>query len=200
MELDDLDVKILTLLQKDARASYKKIAEELGVSTPTVRNRINSLTNLGVIKRFTAIISDELIGGVASIILVDADPSRLKEISREISAFPEAREVYRTAGDFELVAKLFLDDMDALEEFLTKKLGRVEGIKKIKNYLVIKGAKEEDKVLIKTKKRIILKCEFCVCEIPHEPHTITMDGKEHYFCCTHCAKAYKTELEIAHEP
>ncbi|MFQ5815046.1 MAG: Lrp/AsnC ligand binding domain-containing protein [Candidatus Hydrothermarchaeaceae archaeon] len=199
MELDDLDVKILTLLQKDARASYKEMAGKLGVSTPTIRNRINSLTNLGVIRRFTTIISDELIGGVTSIVLIDADSSMLEEISKEISDFPEVREVYRTAGDFELVAKLFLDDMDALEEFLTKKLGKVDGIRKIRNYLVIKGAKEEDKVLIKTKKRIILKCEFCVCEIPHEPHTIKVDDKEHYFCCAHCAKAYKTGLEIAHE-
>jgi len=195
MELDDIDVKILSLLQKDARMPYKKIAEELGVSTPTARNRINSLTSLGVIKKFTAVIDDKLIGGVTSIILIDADPSRLDEISKEVSAFPEVREIYHTAGDFELVAKIFLDDMDSLEEFLTKKLGKVEGIKKIRNYLVIKEAKEEGKVLIKTKKRIIMKCEFCVCEIPHEAHTLTLDGTEHYFCCEHCAKAYKTREE-----
>ncbi len=195
MELDDLDVKILTLLQKDARISYKKIADELGTSTPTIRNRINGLKNLGVIKRFTTVIDDRLIGGVTSIILMDADPGRIEEISKEISAFQEVREVFHTAGDFELVAKLFLDDMASLEEFLTKNLGKVEGIKKIRNYVVIKGAKEEVKILIKTKKRIILKCEFCVCEIPHEPHTITIDGREHYFCCEHCARAYRASAE-----
>ncbi|MEE9594936.1 MAG: AsnC family transcriptional regulator [Candidatus Hydrothermarchaeales archaeon] len=198
MELDDLDVKILGLLQKDARISYKKLAEELGVSTPTIRNRINNLTSLGVVKRFTTIIDDKLTGGVTSIILLDADPSKLEEISKEISAFQEVREVYHTAGDFEIVAKLFLDDMDTLEEFLTKKIGKVEGIKKIRNYLVIKEAKEEEKVLIKTKKRIILKCEFCICEIPHDPHTLTLDGNNHYFCCEHCAKAYKSGIKAIH--
>ncbi len=89
---------------------------------------------------------------MTSIILIEADPSRLDEISKEISTFNEVREVYHTAGDFELTAKLFLDDMNALEEFLTKKLGKVEGIKKFKNYLVMKETKEENKVLIKTKK------------------------------------------------
>lgn len=197
MELDDLDVKILNILQKDARTSFKKIAEELGISTPTVRSRINSLVDLGIIKRFTTIIADQLIGGVTSIILIDADPSRLEEISKDMSALPEVREVYHTAGDFELAAKLYLNDMDALEEFLSKKLGKVEGIKKIRNYLVIKEAKEEEKVLVSTKKRIILKCEFCVCEIPHEPHVISIEGKEHYFCCEHCAKAYRARM-VAH--
>lgn len=186
-----MDVKILTLLQKDARASYKKIAEELGISIPTARNRIQGLKALGVIKRFSIVIDDRMIGGVTSIVMIEADPGKLEDISKEVAGFEEVREVYHISGEFELAVKLFLDDMDALEEFLTKKLGRVEGIKKIRNYLVIKQAKEEDKVLIKSKKRIIMKCEFCVCEIPHDPHILKIEGKEHYFCCEHCAKAFK---------
>ncbi len=195
MELDDLDIKILGILQNDARTSYKKIAEELEISTPTVRNRILSLSKLGVVKRFTTIIDEQMVGGVTSIILIDTDPGRIEVVSEEISSLDEVREVYHTAGDFEIVAKLFIDDMNALEELLTKKLGKIEGIKKIRNYLVIKSAKEENKAIVKSKKRLILKCEFCVCEIAHEPHTITLEGKEHYFCCAHCAKAYKGGIE-----
>lgn len=190
MELDDLDVRILSLLQRDARTPYKKMAEELGITTPTVRKRIKDLFNLGVIRRFTTVLNDEKLGGITSITLIEVEPKRLDKTTEEISGFDEVREVYLTAGDFEVAAKVFVDDMDALEEFLTKKLGKVEGVRKIRNHLVIKSAKEEEKVLIKSKRRIILKCEFCVCEIPHEPHIRIVDGEEHYFCCEHCAKAY----------
>jgi hypothetical protein len=86
--------------------------------------------------------------------------------------------------------KVFVDSFDALEDILTREIGKIDGVRKYRSYPVISSPKEEEKVRVGSKRRIILKCEFCVCEIPHEPHIKVIDGKEHYFCCEKCAEAF----------
>lgn len=55
-ELDDTDIRIVTSLQQDGRKSFRQIARELGISTPTVQTRYKRLVNIGLIKSISPII------------------------------------------------------------------------------------------------------------------------------------------------
>ena len=63
MTLDEIDSKILRILLEDARAPISKIAEELGLSRPTVRKRLRRLIESGIIKGFSVVIDENLLKG-----------------------------------------------------------------------------------------------------------------------------------------
>ena len=94
MKLDKTDVKILTLLQRDARKSFREIAKELEISTPTISNKINSLENVGVIKGYGADIDTESLGETSIILLVKCSPSDLNDVAKQLEDLENVTEVY----------------------------------------------------------------------------------------------------------
>ena len=75
--IDEVDRKILNRLLDNSRVSYRKIAEEIGVSEATVFLRVKKLLEKGVIKRFTVELSPERIGkGLTAFVLIKAEPQK----------------------------------------------------------------------------------------------------------------------------
>ena len=70
MKLDKTDVKILNVLQKDARKSFREIAKELDISTPTISNKINILENVKVIRGYQADVSADSLGETSIILII----------------------------------------------------------------------------------------------------------------------------------
>ena len=84
VKIDSTDREILKMLQEDARVAFKRIAEKIGVSEATVFVRVKKLRKKGVIKRFTALVSPELLGkNLTAFVLINTEPkSSLSLISR----------------------------------------------------------------------------------------------------------------------
>jgi Lrp/AsnC family transcriptional regulator for asnA, asnC and gidA len=128
MSLDILDLKIVKCLTDDARSTYKKIAEEAGVSEATVKNRIDKLMEEGIIKKFTVIMDYHKLGrAIKAFIGLKIQPAKLQEIVEDIQKNPDVHVLYRTSGDVDLLIEVIFEQMEDLNKFLEKELA-LDGI------------------------------------------------------------------------
>lgn len=106
--MDDTDVKILKRLLNDARMSSRRLAEEIGVSPPTVLARVDKLEKEGIIKSYSAIMDHEKLGyDLTAIINITATKGKIVDLEKQIAKFPNVCAVYDTTGvtDMTIIAK-----------------------------------------------------------------------------------------------
>ena len=106
--MDETDVKILMRLLYDARMSYRKLAEEIGVSPPTVLARVDKLEKEGIIKSYSAMLDHEKLGyDLTAIIDITATKGKIVDLEKQIAKFPTVCAVYDTTGvtDMTIIAK-----------------------------------------------------------------------------------------------
>ncbi|WP_267639392.1 Lrp/AsnC family transcriptional regulator [Haloarchaeobius amylolyticus] len=97
-DLDDTDLNILRLLLEDASRTYSDIAELVGVSPPTVSDRIDRLRSMGIIRRFTIDVdTDKLADGVAVLAEVDLCPTVDDEVLDRFAGLEAVDHAYLTA-------------------------------------------------------------------------------------------------------
>jgi Lrp/AsnC family transcriptional regulator for asnA, asnC and gidA len=129
VELDELDKRILKLLQKDARRSFAEIGRSIDIAETTVRFRVNRLVESGVITRFAALLDPEKVGlTVGGAILFKIDPSHLDEACKELAAFEETQYLFRSTGEYDVVSMIFARDMEHLND-LVKRAKMIVGVK-----------------------------------------------------------------------
>lgn len=123
MSIDLFDLKILKVLNKDARKPYKAMAEELGVSDATIRNRINRMLKEGVIKQFNVLVDYHKLGRIIKAFIgLRVQPPKLKEIVEHLIENPDVQVLYRTTGEVDLFVEVIFKDMDELNGFLESEL------------------------------------------------------------------------------
>src|SRR4051794_23095687 len=106
--MDENDVKILKKLLLDARRSYRKVSEEIGVSAPTVLARVEKLESEGIIRSYSTLVDHEKLGyDLTAIIEITATKGRIVDLERQVAKFPNACAVYDITGltDMVVVAK-----------------------------------------------------------------------------------------------
>src|SRR5215467_8306145 len=92
--MDETDTKILHQILSDGRSSYRKIAEQIGVSPPTVLNRIQKLESNHIIKSYSAVLDHEKLGfDLTAIIEVTAVKGKITEVEKHISKFRNRKEL-----------------------------------------------------------------------------------------------------------
>ena len=103
--MDDLDRKIIAALTHDGRTPYSRIAEEEGVATTTVHQRVKRLTENGVITGTRARVDWEAIGlPVTAVVSVEAPSERpLSDIAEALRSIPEVQNCYAVTGEFDLM-------------------------------------------------------------------------------------------------
>jgi len=93
VKIDSTDKVILKMLQENARIAFKKIAEKVGVSEATIFVRVRKLQKNGVIKRFTALVSPELVGkSLTAFVLINTDPKKLDYVLETLSKIDDVYE------------------------------------------------------------------------------------------------------------
>ena len=141
--LDATDVKILKKLLSDARSSYRKIAEEIGVSPPTVLARVDKLESDGIIKGYSALLDHEKLGyDLTAIIDITATKGKIIEIERQIARFPNVCAVYDITGltDMLIVAKF--KNRRELSDFVKKDLS-LPYVERTNTHVVLITVKED---------------------------------------------------------
>ncbi|DAC65886.1 TPA: Lrp/AsnC family transcriptional regulator, partial [Candidatus Thalassarchaeaceae archaeon] len=100
--LDDTDRNIIQVLERDARTSLRRIAEEVGVSLGTVSNRVRKLEDSGIIQEYRVVLDAEKVGwGLNVVIGLRIQKGRLIEIQKKIALDPRVYGVYDVTGDFD---------------------------------------------------------------------------------------------------
>ena len=115
--MDDLDREILTILRRDSRTPYTEIADRVGTSEGTVRNRVERLIDEGVIERFTVATRTGNVKAMVEIgVAVDVDTD---EISGRMADWTEVDFVWQVSGEEDVVAVADTADTGALNELIT---------------------------------------------------------------------------------
>lgn len=127
--LTEIDIRILEILQENARKSFSSVARELGVAESTVRYRVDKLRERGVITKFTALLNPRMIGyEITAIGLIKVDSDQLVEVSKILTSFHEARHVFRSTGQYDLVAVIHAKNIAGLNS-LIEKIKSVPGVR-----------------------------------------------------------------------
>ncbi|MBC7127991.1 MAG: Lrp/AsnC family transcriptional regulator [Candidatus Methanosuratincola petrocarbonis] len=142
MALDELDMAIINSLQKDASLSYSDLARALGQNESTIRKRVLTLRERGVIKKYTIIVDNIKIGyNTIAVVGFDVDPGMLLEAAQKLAGFDEVRCVATSTGDHMIMAEIWGRDGRELSQILSK-IGTIPGIKKICPSILLEKVKE----------------------------------------------------------
>jgi len=144
IELDDMDFKIIEMLKNDGRASYKELAEKLGVGVATVYKRVKRLEKLGVIKGYTAIIDETKLGKtITGYIGLEIRPADTNKVLEELLKMEEVVEVATVTGAFDILVKVRVKSLDELWNFIYVKTPRIKEILKTTTMIAIDVIKED---------------------------------------------------------
>ena len=134
--VDKIDEKIIELLKENSRTTYVDIGKALGLSEGTVRNRIQALTDSGVIKRFTVEIS--LGVGVRALIMVSVDPQKpTLEISDKVLKLPGVEKIYEVTGEFDVVTVVSSSTIEKLNHTI-EEIRVINGVVKTNTVIVLR--------------------------------------------------------------
>lgn len=141
IHLDELDHKIITVLQENARLPNAEVAAQVGSSEPTVRRRVDRLLKNEVIKIVAVAPPLQLGYQVVAILGIQIDHSHLSEIEKALYAMPEIRFAGVTLGSYDAVVEAWFHSNDALLAFLHERLSQIPGIQRIESLQVVKMVK-----------------------------------------------------------
>ncbi len=141
MALDAIDKKILNILQKDGRITNAKLAKEIGISPPSMLDRVKRLENSGFIDKYVALVDMEKTGfGLLVLILVSLSLhqiSSLENVKENLIQLDEVLECYQVSGDVDFLLKVATKDMNSYKDFVNNKLSGIPGIQNIKTSFVL---------------------------------------------------------------
>ncbi|MEK6987670.1 MAG: Lrp/AsnC family transcriptional regulator [Candidatus Thermoplasmatota archaeon] len=148
VKLDDLDTRIITLLNADARKSYRDIAKEVGASISTISNRVRKLESEGVITGYAPLIDESKIGfDVLATVGVKIHKGKLLEVQRRIAKDDRVTHVYDVTGEWDSIVVVRLKSIRELDGFI-KRLGSMEYVENTYTQVVLNVVKEERRVLL----------------------------------------------------
>lgn len=194
VKLDELDRKILEVLRKDGRASYREIARRAGSTTPTVSARIRNLENLGVIQGYRAVIESIRLGGKIVVVLVRCRPGSQDRLLRKLVADTRVVEAHGLAGNH-ILARLVSDDGNKMQEALEWISNDPDTVSR-ESHEVMAPGKDEGLSLAAGKVALEIHCFHCGGPLPEKPAKLRRGGRDHYLCCGTCLKLYREKYEL----
>ena len=145
--LDQTDLKILRILQQNARLTNKELAAQVNLSTTPVFERLKRLERNGYIKKYVAVLDAEKLNR-GFIVFCHVRMRRLsKEIARDFMErmlnIPEVTECYNISGQFDYMLKIHAPDMRYYQEFVLNQLGTIENLGSLESTFVMDTVKLE---------------------------------------------------------
>ncbi|MFZ3058162.1 MAG: AsnC family transcriptional regulator [Candidatus Methanoperedens sp.] len=183
IQLDNLDVKILTHLQSNSRESFQEIAKRCLTSVPTVKSRVDRMLELGVISKFTIDIDNSKLGITEAILLVNAKPGAVSRITEELRGLEEVKELYLTSDSDTAIVSRVAGDMKRILAIQDRiNLTDVNNIR----ILSVKNAFWKDSTIPLASTGITLTCAYCDRKVAGEAVRKKIDERDYFFCCTTC--------------
>jgi len=135
-DLDDIDRKIISQLQKDGRTTFQELARFVGFSSMGVKKRVDRLLEKGILK-VSALISVKQLGLQAAVVLIEIESSEaLERLLERFKDCPRVMNIFTTLGGYNLIALVVAEDQNTLESISMEKcsLRSSEGIRRSEFY------------------------------------------------------------------
>ena len=131
-EIDNIDLKILTLLTQDAKLPYTEVAKKVYVSGGTVHVRMKKMEDMGIVKGTTLSMDYSKLGyDVTAFLGIYLERSSLyDQVTEKLREIPEIVKMHYTTGNYNIFIKIHCKDTQHLRQVLHDKIQRVEGIER----------------------------------------------------------------------
>lgn len=146
--MDQIDRKILRVLQANARASLQEVGQAVGLSTSPCWERIRKMEQAGVIEGYTVRLSPQALG-LADTVLVQVtldshSDNTLEKFGETLAAIPEVVEAYLVSGEYDYLLRIAVKDTRDYERLLRERLYKIKGIRHSKSSFVLRTLKKSD--------------------------------------------------------
>jgi len=141
--MDDLDLRLISELTKDARQSSAELSRTLNVSETTIRRRIQHMEEQGIIT-FTAILNPAKLGySIIAIIALEVELGKIDKVSESLANCPNVRYVSLCTGNHDLFIGTWFHSSSELTQFVKDYLAGVPGIRKSETFVILDVKKDE---------------------------------------------------------
>lgn len=139
--IDETDLKILSILQENAKISHKDIAEKLHLSRTPIFERIKKLERRGIIQKYVTILNRKKINKnlivLCSISLREHGSEHVSAFQKAVLDFTEVMECYHIGGNYDFFLKVIVNNIDEYQTFVLKKLSQIRNIANVQSAFVI---------------------------------------------------------------
>nr|WP_237466662.1 Lrp/AsnC family transcriptional regulator [Leucobacter chromiireducens] len=140
--LDTTSKAIIEQLQRDGRRSYAEIGKAVGLSEAAVRQRVQKLTDTGVMQ-IVAVTDPMRLGFTRQAMLGIRVSGDTRVVADQLSAIPEISYVVLSAGSFDIIVEVVCEDDDGLIELLNEKIRAVEGVSATETFVYLQLTKQK---------------------------------------------------------
>ncbi len=146
-DLDEIDKKILSVLQHEGRLPIVELADRVGLSATPCQRRVKRLEEEGVITRYAALVAPAAMGyGLQALVEVTLDDHSEKTVAAfeaAIRARPEVVACYAVTGDMDFLLHVFAPDLARFSDFAMKALLRMPGVKGSRSSFIMQAVKSD---------------------------------------------------------
>ena len=150
--LDKLDYKILNILQEDNTIAIKDLAERIGLSFTPTYERVKSLKNNGIIKKYVAIVDREKVGyelvAYCNVTIKNKSVEILRDFEEKLNKCPEIVEVVSVSGVYDYMIKIVTKNIKEYNDFVEKTFTNYPHIGDYHSSIVMCTVKEETKIFL----------------------------------------------------
>lgn len=154
-KLDDTDIKILRLLQQDARLTVKELAARIHLSPSPTFERQKRLEREGYIQHYTAVVDHHKLGNdvivLCNIRLKQHTHDLIQQFMDTVQRIDQITECYNTTGDYDFQIKVYAHDMKDYQDFMLNTLGNIDCIGSLHSVIVIGEIKDSHVIPVSRK-------------------------------------------------
>lgn len=141
--MDDIDLAIIRSLIKNSRITILQMSKEIDVPDATISNRLKKLEDT-IIKRYTMIPNWQELGmEITSIIIIQTESEKHESVKEMLSKLQEVSEVYSVSGEYDILIKVWVKNIDELNQLINKKIRSIDGIEDLTEMIVMERVKED---------------------------------------------------------
>jgi len=143
-KFDELDMKIVSELTKDASVSVPRLSKKLHINASVLYSRIKRLSKKGLIRKFTIVVNDSLLGiNVKAIIGINRDPKLKESIHTELLKVLEVTMISEVTGRFDILVAISARTLEELHSVVIEKVGRIEGVLNTETFVEMQRTEKE---------------------------------------------------------
>jgi Lrp/AsnC family leucine-responsive transcriptional regulator len=148
--LDVIDRKLLSLIQDNAKLSQAELAKAVGLTAPSVNERIRKLERGGIIRGYVALLDERKLGhDITAFVEIFIEHPKFESGFIEAAGdMDEVLECHHITGEFSLLLKVRVRDMQAFRKLLIEKLNTVRGVRQTRTLIVLATSKEQRRIKI----------------------------------------------------
>jgi len=137
-------MRILSELTRDASTSVPQLSNKLNVNASVLYSRIKRLSKRGLIKKFTVIVNESILGiNVKATVGINRDPKLKEPIHSELLRITEVRSLSEVTGRFDILVTMNARSLDEMHQLISEKIGRIEGVQKTETFIEMRKTVRE---------------------------------------------------------